>query len=67
MLAAKAALATRVDALGDDVDINMGAEHKAKLEARLKLMEQGNLRRISGTGKVFKTPFNRHTLSSFLR
>jgi len=52
MLAAKASLATRVDALGEDVNINLGAEHKAKLEARLRVLEEGNIRRISGTGKA---------------
>lgn len=34
MLAAKAALAVRVDALGENTDAEMGAEHKANLEAR---------------------------------
>jgi len=51
MLAAKAALATRVDALGDDVSADLGAEHRAKLEARLRVLEQGGLTRLSGTGK----------------
>lgn len=52
MLAAKAALATRVDAFGDDVGFELGAGHKVKLENRLRLLEEGNLRRISGTGKA---------------
>ncbi|XP_045761265.1 nucleolar protein 58 [Maniola jurtina] len=52
MLAAKAALATRLDALGDDVSFELGAGHKVKLENKLRLMEEGNLRRISGTGKA---------------
>lgn len=52
MLAAKAALATRVDAFGEDVSFELGAEHKVKLENRLRLLEEGNLRRISGTGKA---------------
>ncbi|XP_059617282.1 nucleolar protein 58 [Phlebotomus argentipes] len=51
-LAAKAALATRVDAFGEDVKFELGAEHKAKLESRLKFLEQGSLRRLSGTGKA---------------
>lgn len=59
MLAAKAALATRVDALGDDVNVDLGAEHKAKLEARLREMEEGNIRRISGTGKA-KAKFEKY-------
>ncbi|KAL2715561.1 nucleolar protein 58 [Vespula squamosa] len=52
MLAAKASLATRVDALGEDVNFNLGAEHKAKLESRLRVLEEGNLHRISGTSKA---------------
>lgn len=59
MLAAKVSLATRVDALGEDVNFDMGAEHKAKLEARLRILEEGNLRRISGTGKA-KAKFEKY-------
>ncbi|XP_041968245.1 nucleolar protein 58 [Aricia agestis] len=59
MLAAKAALATRVDAFGDDVSFEMGAEHKVKLENKLRLLEEGNLRRISGTGKA-KAKFEKY-------
>lgn len=51
MLAAKSALATRVDALGDVTSNELGIEHRAKLEARLKFLEEGGLRKISGTGK----------------
>jgi len=51
-LAAKAALATRLDAFGEDVKFELGVEHKAKLETRLRLLEEGNLRRLSGTGKA---------------
>ena len=63
MLAAKASLAIRVDALGEDVSYEFGAEHKAKLEARLKIMEEGNLRRISGTGKA-KAKFEKYHVKS---
>ncbi|XP_075991803.1 nop5 ribonucleoprotein [Anticarsia gemmatalis] len=59
MLAAKAALATRVDAFGEDVTFELGAEHKVKLENRLRLLEEGNLRRISGTGKA-KAKFEKY-------
>ncbi|CAG5034494.1 unnamed protein product [Parnassius apollo] len=59
MLAAKAALATRVDAFGDDVSFELGAEHKVKLENKLRLLEEGNLRRISGTGKA-KAKFEKY-------
>lgn len=51
-LAAKASLATRLDAFGDDVNFELGVEHKAKLETRLHFLEEGNLRRLSGTGKA---------------
>ncbi|KAI5729446.1 hypothetical protein M8J76_002620 [Diaphorina citri] len=52
MLAAKAALATRVDALGEDSSIELGTDHRAKLEIKLRLLEEGNLRRLSGTTKA---------------
>ncbi len=41
MLAAKAALAIRVDALGEDVNNTMGIEHRATLEKRMQSLEQG--------------------------
>lgn len=59
MLAAKAALATRVDALGEDSSLDLGAEHKVKVEARIRFLEEGNLRRISGTGKA-KAKFEKY-------
>merc|ERR1712165_331540 len=52
MLAAKAALAIRVDALGEDGNTEIGIEHRAKLESRLRVLEEGGNRRISGTGKA---------------
>lgn len=52
MLAAKVALAVRFDALGEEITADLGIEHKATLERRLKLLEEGNLRRISGTAKA---------------
>lgn len=52
MLAAKAALAIRYDALGEDTNADMGAENRAKLEARLRQLEEKGIRRISGTGKA---------------
>jgi len=39
VLAAKAALAVRVDALGDDPDTSIGLESRAKVEARLRQLE----------------------------
>ncbi|XP_052235582.1 nucleolar protein 58-like isoform X2 [Dreissena polymorpha] len=52
MLAAKCALAIRVDALGEDTNAEMGLEHRAKLERRVREMEEGKSRRISGSGKA---------------
>lgn len=51
MLAAKASLATRVDALGDEPTNYLGTEHRAKLEAKLKMLEDSKLRVVNGTGK----------------
>ncbi|KAK9309850.1 hypothetical protein QLX08_000655 [Tetragonisca angustula] len=67
MLAAKASLATRVDALGEDGNFDLGAEHKVKLEARLRILEEGNFRRISGTGKA-KAKFEKyHSKSEYIQ
>nr|CAD7572955.1 unnamed protein product [Timema californicum] len=67
MLAAKASLATRVDALGEDsTSIELGAEHKVKVENRLRLLEEGNLRSISGTGKA-KARFEKYHSTSEVR
>lgn len=66
MLAAKASLACRVDALGDDVKTDLGAEHRAKLESRLRMLEQGGMMRISGTGKQ-KAKFDVYTNKSDVR
>ncbi|XP_063227967.1 nucleolar protein 58 [Bacillus rossius redtenbacheri] len=53
MLAAKTALASRVDALGEEsASIDLGAEHKVKIERRIKFLEEGKSYRISGTGKA---------------
>jgi nucleolar protein 58 len=51
-LASKASLAARHDAFGEDVSIEMGTAHRAKLETRLRLLEEGNLTKLSGTGKA---------------
>lgn len=63
MLAAKAALATRVDALGEDVSFELGAEHKVRLEARLRLLEEGGAGRVSGTGRA-KAKFEKYHAKS---
>ncbi|KAG7251722.1 hypothetical protein CRUP_032598, partial [Coryphaenoides rupestris] len=52
MLAAKSSLAIRYDALGEDTNSQMGLENRAKLEARLRHLEDKGIRRISGTGKA---------------
>jgi nucleolar protein 58 len=55
VLAAKAALATRVDALSDEtvenVDTTIGYEGRAKVEARLRQLEGGNGAVISSINK----------------
>lgn len=43
MLAAKAALAIRVDALGEDTNVELGMEHRAMLEKRMKALEDGKV------------------------
>lgn len=58
MLAAKAALAIRYDALGEDTNAEMGVENRAKLEARLRQLEEkgvglGPLSRPPACGAVF--------------
>jgi nucleolar protein 58 len=64
MLAAKAALAARIDALTEsNSDLynssEFGIEHKARLEQRLRMLEEGNQRRISGTAKA-KAKFEKY-------
>lgn len=51
MLAAKAALATRVDSFGDEPTNALGTEHRAKLESRLRFLEDNKLRQVNGNGK----------------
>ena len=52
VLAAKAALATRCDALGEGEQSDaVGVEGRTKVERRLKELEEGTTHRISGTGK----------------
>ncbi|XP_014480006.1 PREDICTED: nucleolar protein 58 [Dinoponera quadriceps] len=59
MLAAKASLATRVDALGESSNFDLGTEHKKKLEARLRFLEAGSVRKISGTAAA-KSKFKKY-------
>ncbi|CAA6669071.1 unnamed protein product [Spirodela intermedia] len=50
-LAAKTALAIRYDALGEGEDNSMGLENRAKLEARLRVLEGRELGRAAGSAK----------------
>ncbi|CAM8914776.1 unnamed protein product [Rhodiola kirilowii] len=50
-LAAKAALAIRCDALGDNEDSSMGVESRLKLEARLRNLEGGEFSKSAGSAK----------------
>jgi len=65
MLAAKVALATRVDALGDDPSLSLGIEHKATLERKLRAMEDGSSRRISGTARA-KAKFEKYQVKRYI-
>ena len=65
-LAAKASLATRLDAFGDESTFELGTEHRAKLETRLRILEEGNLKRLSGTGKV-KAKFEKYHAKSEIK
>merc|ERR1712098_343345 len=51
MLAAKASLATRVDALGEETNTDLGIEHRAKVESRIRQLESGDVTRISGAAR----------------
>merc|ERR1711994_1232928 len=51
MLAAKAAIATRVDALGEETNTDLGIEHRAKVESRIRQLEGGQVSQISGSAK----------------
>lgn len=51
MLAAKAAIATRVDALGEETNTDLGIEHRAKVESRIRQLEGGAVSQISGSAK----------------
>ena len=53
MLAAKAALACRCDALGDgDVLGDIGVDSRAQLEIRIKNLEDGGSRRLNMSAKA---------------
>ena len=43
MLAAKCALAIRCDALGEETNAELGLEHRATLERRMRQLEEGKV------------------------
>jgi nucleolar protein 58 len=51
VLAAKTALSVRMDALGDTEGVTIGLEGRAKVENRLRQLEGGAVRQLSGKGK----------------
>merc|ERR1712055_364842 len=55
MLAAKASLACRVDALGEETNTVLGIEHRAKVESRIRQLEGGEVTKISATAKQSAT------------
>lgn len=65
-LAAKASLATRVDAFGEEATFDLGTEHRARLETRLRILEEGSLKKLSGTGKV-KAKFEKYHATSEIK
>lgn len=65
-LAAKASLATRVDAFGEEASFDLGTDHRARLETRLRILEEGGLKKLSGTGKV-KAKFEKHHVKSEIK
>jgi len=55
MLAAKTALSTRVDALGETEGVSVGYEGREKVEIRLKQLEGGNTAKIATPSAKAKT------------
>jgi len=65
-LAAKASLATRVDAFGEEATFDLGTDHRARLETRLRILEEGGMKKLSGTGKV-KAQFEKYQAKSEIK
>ena len=55
MLASKTALAIRYDALGEDINTEMGIENRAKLEMRVRNLEEGKVGAFS-SAVIFSMP-----------
>ncbi|EDV21154.1 uncharacterized protein TRIADDRAFT_30778 [Trichoplax adhaerens] len=66
MLAAKTSLAARVDALGEESNTDVGIDGRAKLEIRLKSLEEGHMKKISGSAKS-SAKFDKYTNQSQVR
>jgi nucleolar protein 58 len=56
----------QVDAFGEEATFDFGTDHRAKLETRLRFLEDGNLKRLSGTGKA-KAKFEKYQSKSEVR
>ncbi|KAG4301654.1 hypothetical protein PCANB_001693 [Pneumocystis canis] len=55
MLATKAAISLRVDAMGEKDSATIGIENKSKVEARLRVLEGGKMEKLSvSNGKIWK-------------
>ena len=59
MLAAKAALSCRIDALGDEAQLEVGIEQRARLEQRIAQLQGQSIQKISGTGMA-KAKMEKH-------
>ena len=64
MLAAKAAIATRVDALGEETNTDLGIEHGAKVESRIRQLEGGAVAQISAAPSLTSTRTSPRSLST---
>uniref|UniRef100_A0A6A7FS29 Nucleolar protein 58-like n=2 Tax=Hirondellea gigas TaxID=1518452 RepID=A0A6A7FS29_9CRUS len=53
MLAAKVALATRVDAMGEETNYDLGINHRVALLSKINLWNSGKSHKISGQSKHF--------------
>ena len=62
MLASKTALAIRYDALGEDINTEMGVENRAKLEMRVRNLEEGKVCSFTDRSILSKKCFIEKTL-----
>ena len=51
-VAAKAALASRIDALGDSDNVEVGIQARAALEKKMKFWNEGLARKLAGSGRT---------------